>query len=80
MSPGASLRRWSDLVTDPPPPGPTQRRSSSPGTSAELPLSLIQPGGTRARVQLFGVQGGVASPLPFKCSQTPQDFGCGPSG
>jgi hypothetical protein len=50
------------------------------GYSAELPLSLIQPAGTRARVQLFGVQGGVASPLPFKCSQTPQDFGCGPSG
>jgi hypothetical protein len=50
------------------------------GYSAEFPLSLIQPAGTRARVQLFGVQGGVASPLAFKCSQPPQDFGCGPSG
>jgi hypothetical protein len=50
------------------------------GYSIELPLSRIRPVGTRARLQLFGVRGGVASPLQFDCTRKQQDFGCEPSG
>jgi hypothetical protein len=46
------------------------------GFSVQLPLSVLQHANKKAKVQLFGIEGGVASALPFVCASKPQNFGC----
>ena len=46
------------------------------GYSIRLPLSLIETGGQKLKIELFGVEHGEASHLPFSCAAEPHDFGC----
>jgi hypothetical protein len=47
------------------------------GFTIDAPLALLYARGRKARIQVFGSAGGVASLLPIKCSPQPQVFGCG---
>jgi hypothetical protein len=46
------------------------------GFSIQLPLSTVEHHGQKAKVQIFGIERGIASPLPLPCASKPQDFGC----
>lgn len=46
------------------------------GFSVQLPLNALEHQKKKANVQIFGIEGGVASPLPFNCASKPQDLGC----
>jgi hypothetical protein len=48
------------------------------GFTIDVPVALLGTNGRKARIQVFGSSGSVASPLAIQCSPTPQAFGCGP--
>jgi hypothetical protein len=47
------------------------------GFTIDAPLALLYARGRKARIQVFGNSGSVATQLPVKCSPRPQAFGCG---
>jgi hypothetical protein len=46
------------------------------GYTLRVPLALLGDRQPTPRLQLFAVDGGAASPLPFNCAQTPKPYGC----
>jgi hypothetical protein len=47
------------------------------GFSIDAPAALLEPGGRKARIQVFGSSGSVASQLAITCNPRPLAFGCG---
>jgi hypothetical protein len=46
------------------------------GFRVTVPLALLERAGIKRRVQLFGTERGIASPLLVDCTSNPHDFGC----
>jgi hypothetical protein len=46
------------------------------GFSVRLPVSAVEQAGRKRKLQIFGIERGIASPLRFLCANKPQDLGC----
>jgi len=57
-------------------PRPDIPAAPNSGFSVQLPLSALHHEHAKARVQLFGLDGRRASPLPFNCKGRAHDYGC----
>jgi 4-amino-4-deoxy-L-arabinose transferase-like glycosyltransferase len=53
-----------------------RKQLTGSGYSINFPRRLAEPGGNRASLRLFGVDGDLVSPLTFDCDQKHPKFGC----